>query len=139
MVEVGMVRGAFVQRRAKLLVSPSLVTEVLLSGKPGHYFRCADSGIPRTARVAVVRFENPYLAIVFEDDSFVEVAPGDEPVLSPPRFEELVMHGQQAFVCKAQRSADPPQDCNWPHCGCDERATAVLVALEEEGLLKAKP
>jgi hypothetical protein len=40
-----------------------------------------------------------------------------------------------SWQCKARRSADPPQDCNWPHCGCDPNATKVLEALYEEGYL----
>lgn len=41
----------------------------------------------------------------------------------------------RAFTCKAQPTADPPSDCDWPHCGCDPAATKVLEALHEEGLL----
>lgn len=40
-----------------------------------------------------------------------------------------------AFHCKANRTADPPQDCDWPHCGCDPKADKVLEALSEEGIL----
>jgi hypothetical protein len=42
-------------------------------------------------------------------------------------------------ICKANRSADPPQDCDWPHCGCDPVATKVLEALQEEGWLPPTP
>ena len=38
-----------------------------------------------------------------------------------------------AFKCKAQRTADPPQDCDWPFCGCDPYANKVLNAIEESG------
>lgn len=37
-------------------------------------------------------------------------------------------------ICKAQRTADPPQDCNWPMCGCDPEANDVFEALVESGL-----
>lgn len=41
---------------------------------------------------------------------------------------------QQAWRCKARASlTDPPQDCDWPHCGCDPYADKVLEALVEQG------
>jgi hypothetical protein len=43
---------------------------------------------------------------------------------------------QPRQLCAATISADPPQDCNWPFCGCDEKANKVLEALEECGVLK---
>lgn len=38
-------------------------------------------------------------------------------------------------VCKVRAAGktDPPQDCDWPFCGCDERATKVIEALEKCG------
>lgn len=39
----------------------------------------------------------------------------------------------KAWKCKAHRSADPPQDCNWPLCGCDPYADKVIEALSESG------
>lgn len=38
---------------------------------------------------------------------------------------------QNTFLCKAQTKTDPPQDCDWPGCGCDPYADKVLAALEE--------
>lgn len=29
---------------------------------------------------------------------------------------------------------DPPQDCNWPFCGCDPYAIKVMDAIEESGI-----
>jgi hypothetical protein len=37
------------------------------------------------------------------------------------------------WKCKAQWTADPPQDCNWPFCGCDPYADKVLSAVDESG------
>ena len=37
-----------------------------------------------------------------------------------------------AWTCKARRTADPPEDCDWPNCGCDPYADKVLAALEEQ-------
>lgn len=39
------------------------------------------------------------------------------------------------FACAARGGVDPanPQDCDWPHCGCDPSATRVLNQLTEEG------
>ena len=34
-------------------------------------------------------------------------------------------------ICKAQPTADPPQDCDWPWCGCDPAADKVLEAIQE--------
>ena len=39
------------------------------------------------------------------------------------------------WKCKAQRTADPPQDCDWPTCGCDPYANKVIEALQESGAL----
>lgn len=39
------------------------------------------------------------------------------------------------FKCKAQPTADPPQDCDWPFCNCDPRAEKVFAAIEESGKL----
>lgn len=38
---------------------------------------------------------------------------------------------ERTWKCKAQLTADPPQDCDWPSCGCDPYADKVLAALEE--------
>jgi hypothetical protein len=62
------------------------------------------------------------------------IADRDEDVLgwldvfeaSPPRT-----------LCKARlvgsAGGNTPQDCGWPHCGCDPHADRVLEALEEDG------
>ena len=34
------------------------------------------------------------------------------------------------WTCKARPTADPPQDCDWPNCGCDPYANKVLDALD---------
>ncbi len=44
------------------------------------------------------------------------------------------------WQCGARKSnTDPPQDCGWPTCGCDPKATEVIEALMESGLLREKP
>lgn len=35
-------------------------------------------------------------------------------------------------------TGDPPQECDWPHCWCDEKAVEVLNALEEQGLVPVR-
>jgi len=47
---------------------------------------------------------------------------------------------RDSFQCKARHGGDPvePQDCDWPHCGCDPAADKVLAALHEEGYLSPK-
>ncbi|HEX6038894.1 hypothetical protein [Longimicrobium sp.] len=38
------------------------------------------------------------------------------------------------WKCAARNSAcDPPQDCDWPNCGCDPKASEVMSALVEQG------
>jgi hypothetical protein len=39
------------------------------------------------------------------------------------------------FMCKvaAAGRTDPPQECSWPFCGCDTKATEVIEALVEMG------
>lgn len=43
------------------------------------------------------------------------------------------------WKCKANRHADPPQDCEWPTCGCDPYAYKVIDALEEQGFNFTRP
>lgn len=43
------------------------------------------------------------------------------------------------FKCKARKTADPPQDCDWPVCGCDPYADKVIEALQESGKLAPRP
>ena len=39
-----------------------------------------------------------------------------------------------SFACKARAGfCDPPQDCDWPYCGCDEKANRVIERIEEGG------
>ena len=44
-------------------------------------------------------------------------------------------------ICKANRTADPPQDCDWPFCGCDPVADKVIEEIQESGhqLVKTIP
>lgn len=43
---------------------------------------------------------------------------------------------ETTIKCRANRTADPPQDCDWPWCGCDPAADKVIEALEEQGVLQ---
>ena len=45
----------------------------------------------------------------------------------------LEAKAEAGWKCKANRRADPPQDCEWPTCGCDPYANKVIDALREEG------
>jgi hypothetical protein len=61
----------------------------------------------------------------------------------PAAFVSHELHEGQAekesFLCAARHSqADPPQDCNWPFCGCDTHADKVIEALLECGWGSAK-
>lgn len=51
---------------------------------------------------------------------------------------------KQEVLCAARHSdtgANDPQDCDWPFCGCDPKADAVIEAIQESGftLVKVKP
>ena len=52
----------------------------------------------------------------------------------PRRF---IRDERGSWQCKAQRTADPPQDCDWPVCGCDPQAQRVIDALDESGAFAA--
>lgn len=46
------------------------------------------------------------------------------------------LHEKAKWKCGADRSGiggNMPQDCDWPNCGCDETATKVIDALQEQG------
>lgn len=47
-------------------------------------------------------------------------------------------HALATPPCKVRLAGktDPPQDCDWPFCGCDPRATKVIEALQECDMLK---
>lgn len=54
----------------------------------------------------------------------------------PIAASESVQGGERTagWTCKARASAsDPPQDCDWPGCGCDPVADKVLEAIGEAG------
>lgn len=42
-----------------------------------------------------------------------------------------------AWSCRVRAAGvtDPPQECNYPWCGCDPGADAVITALQEQGAL----
>lgn len=42
------------------------------------------------------------------------------------------------WKCGARASIDPPQDCDWPFCGCDPYANKVMETLQECGVLQYK-
>lgn len=47
-----------------------------------------------------------------------------------------VLKREPSWKCDAMGAGGPdgPQDCSWPHCGCDPHAQRVLDALTEEGI-----
>lgn len=59
------------------------------------------------------------------------------PVNAAPQAlgEEFRQQAKAGMTCKAQRTADPPQDCGWPMCGCDPAADKVVAALQEMDML----
>jgi hypothetical protein len=44
------------------------------------------------------------------------------------------------FTCAARAAGktDPPQDCDWPWCGCDPHADKVIAHLQECNMLREK-
>ena len=42
---------------------------------------------------------------------------------------------RERWKCKASATADPPQDCDMPFCGCDPTFHAVMETLQESGWL----
>lgn len=74
--------------------------------------------------------------------AFCKVFPGCDEETVVGWFANALMRGydqrtsEPQFKCPVNRTADPPQDCNWPMRGCDERATEVIVALQECDMLK---
>jgi len=68
------------------------------------------------------------------EEALVRIAtPGSTGVTDIANGALQLMKSADVRTCQANRSADPPQDCDWPHCGCDVVATKVLEALQEEG------
>ena len=61
-------------------------------------------------------------------------------LVDAPSDDELSFFGDylRSWTCAAMpwSKQDPPQECNWPVCGCDAHADRVIAALGECGLLK---
>lgn len=51
----------------------------------------------------------------------------------------LAAPAPQGWQCKAKPTADPPQECGWPTCGCDPYADKVINALDEMGAFAPAP
>lgn len=41
----------------------------------------------------------------------------------------------EEFCCRARPAADPPQECDFPHCGCSRVASEAVESLIEQGWL----
>lgn len=41
--------------------------------------------------------------------------------------------------CMANFYSDPPQDCNWPFCGCDPKTNQIMSQLQECGIATTEP
>ena len=54
------------------------------------------------------------------------------------RASKFLREQPKYFECKARYSGtaggNPPQDCDWPMCGCDPVANRVLSSIHESGL-----
>lgn len=59
--------------------------------------------------------------------------PADVPTVGVDKIETRGQHDSRSQRCAGTISTDPPQDCDWPFCGCDHHATKVLEALQECG------
>lgn len=46
---------------------------------------------------------------------------------------------EDKWPCSARAKTDPPQDCDWPLCGCDPQAQKVIDALQEAGMICPPP
>jgi hypothetical protein len=65
----------------------------------------------------------------------------EKPQDSDGNYRLGLKDGQRGQVwCKVRRAGktDPPQDCDWPFCGCDPHADKVIAHLQECGLLREK-
>ena len=74
-----------------------------------------------------------------EDDPAVLGAGGGfAPMPSRSEAEAISaqLEAKKEWTCKVRHAGttDPPQDCDWPWCGCDPQADRILAALQEEGL-----
>jgi hypothetical protein len=60
------------------------------------------------------------------------IQPDQQSALEQHVEAAIARHAHQ-FTCKANKGADPPQDCDWPVCGCDPYTDQVIAALQEAG------
>lgn len=77
-----------------------------------------------------VRFEGPNAK--HDCDRFMDA-------VKPPAQQPAPVK-QPEWECAARATSfDPPQDCDWPVCGCDPAAVKVIEALEEGGMTLVNP
>ena len=76
------------------------------------------------AAVQAMIFEDPIPCSLFNPDEIQSLA----------RVAlEAAERVRTGWKCKVKRTAAPPQDCNWPFCGCDPAANRVRDAIEGGG------
>jgi hypothetical protein len=52
--------------------------------------------------------------------------------LASLRARVAEMEKERAWKCMADNKRDPPQDCDWPYCGCEPRAQEIVDELHSE-------
>lgn len=109
---------------------------------------CAEGGLVAPIALPVVQQESYINAVIQHVAELPDrTSPDDWPdamlVTAAELRDILTEHASPvaaapaSFKCKARRTADPPEDCDWPTCGCDPYADKVIAALEESGKLAA--
>ncbi len=69
-------------------------------------------------------------------ETLAQIAEGSTTANSLPNIALIARRAlAEQWKCKAQPTADPPQDCDWPFCGCDPGADKVLDAIAESGFV----
>ncbi len=51
------------------------------------------------------------------------------------QITHLLHQLNEPFICQARNQHPDPAECDWPFCGCDEKASRVLQNLQENGWL----
>ncbi len=71
--------------------------------------------------------DNPPEARCYIEEAFPTLMAEVKNALAADKYERF------HWRCKANPCADPPQDCDWPNCGCDPKMEGIMRSLIEAG------
>lgn len=104
---------------------------------PGPWHACHDEdGVPQVASGSHEE-QRSYVAItsITPDAEYIAAA---SPAVVLALLDAIERLEAKTWKCGAQPTADPPQDCDMPFCGCNPAWQDALAAAQESGWLSER-